>query len=164
MKKMLLFLLPILMLTACNDQPSESKKNDSGATETSTTQRYEFDLTKDNLWYFIESAQSTTGNNNYTTLHYVFKGVLSYAYYDNIVINIKYSLVGKGEPGSPYYPSTSHTADIAFKLNAAGSGTLSLSYEYVPENAVPTITQSNVSGFDRSLEITSVTGTVRFAI
>jgi hypothetical protein len=161
MKKMLLFLLPFLMLAACNNEPT---RNENGATETSTTQRYAFDLTKDNLWYFIESAQSSTGNSTYTTLHYTFKGVLSYAYYDNVVVNIRYSLVGRGEPGSSSYPSTSHTADIAFKLNAAGSGTLSLSYEYVPENAVPAITQNNVSGFNRSLNIMSVTGVVRFAI
>ena len=164
MRKFLILLLPVLMLTGCNSNQPSSSKDDSGATETNTTKRYEFELTKHNLWYFVDSAQSTTGNNNYTTLHYAFQGVLSYAYYDNVVINLKYSLVGKGEPGSPYYPSTSHTAAIAFKLNAAGSGTLSLSYEYVPENAVPNITQSDVSGFNRTLEITSVTGTVRFAI
>lgn len=154
------------MLIACNSYQSSSSKDDNGATETNTAKRYEFELTKDNLWYFVDSAPSETGNNTYKTLYYTFQGVLSYAYYDNVVIHLDYDIVGMGEPGSgiSIYPTTTHKADVEFKLNASGSGVLTLPYDYVPTNAVPTITETNLYGFNRSLTIKSVSGTVRFAI
>lgn len=164
MKKFLILLLPVLMLSACNSNQPNASKDDSGATETNTTKRYEFELTKDNLWYFVDSAPSETGNTNYKTLYYTFQGVLSYAYYDNVVIHLDYDIVGMGKPGSYSYPTTTHKADIEFKLNASGSGVLTLPYDYVPTNAVPTITQTDLYGFNRSLTIKSVSGTVRFAI
>ena len=122
----------IIGLAACtSNQPntsstSISSKDDGGAKETDKTQRYEFNLTKDNLWYFIDSAPSESGNSNYKTLYYTFQGVLSYAYYENVVIHFDYDIVGMGEPGSYMYPTTTHKADIEFKLNASGSGLLTL--------------------------------------
>lgn len=162
--KKILFLIPFLLISACTNRTNASKTDDSGATETNTAKRYEFELTKDNLWYFVDSAPSETGNNNYKTLYYTFQGVLSYAYYDNVVIHLDYDIVGMGEPGSFTYPTTTHKADIEFKLNASGSGVLTLPYDYVPANATPTITQTNLYGFNRTLTIKSVSGIVRFAI
>lgn len=164
MKKFLILLLPVLLLTACNSSQLTSSKDDDGAIETNTDKRYEFELTKNNLWYFVDSTPSVTGNSNFETLYYTFQGVLSYAYYDNVVIHLDYDIIGKGEPGGFTYPTTTHKADIEFKLNASGSGVLTLPYDYVPTNAVPTITQTDLYGFNRSLTIKSVTGTVRFAI
>lgn len=162
--KKLLFLIPFLLISACTNRTNTSKTDDSGATETQTAKRYEFDLNEDNFWYFVDSAPSETGNNYYKTLLYTFEGVLKFAYYDNVIVHLDYNIVGAGEPGSPYYPSTSHKADIEFKLNASGSGVLTLPYNYVPANAIPTITQTDLYGFNRSLTIKSVSGTVRFAI
>ena len=156
-----------LIATACtsNQQTSLpiSSKDDGGATETDKTQRYEFSLTKDNLWYFIDSEYSVT-NGNYYSCIYTFAGVLSYAYYENVVIHLDYDIVGMGEPGSYMYPTTTHKADIEFKLNASGSGLLTLPYDYVPSNAVPAITQTDLYGFTRTLTIKSVSGIVRFSI
>lgn len=166
--KKILFLLPIFLLVSCNSSQLNtslnSLKNDGDATETDKTQRYEFSLTKDNLWYFIDSSPSDNGNNSYKTLYYTFQGVLSYAYYENVIIHLDYDIVGMGEPGSYMYPTTTHKADIEFKLNASGSGILSLPYDYVPSNAVPAISETTLYGFERTLTIKSVSGIVRFAI
>ncbi|MBO5578413.1 MAG: hypothetical protein J5955_04885 [Bacilli bacterium] len=161
MKKLLLFLLPILMLSACNSNQSTSSKDDSGATETDKAKRYEFDLTKDNLWYFIDSAYSTSGNSNYYSCNYVFQGVLSYAYYDNVIVHLDYNIVGQG---GGYYPEGTYYADIEVKLNAAGNGGVSLDYEYIPSNITPAFTGTSLYGYSRTLSIKSVSGTVRFAI
>ena len=165
MKKVLV-LLPILLLSACgaNRNNSNLPSSSTDAVETDKTQRYEFELNKDNLWYFIDSTYSTSGSESYKTCIYSFQGVLSYAYYDHVIVYLDYDIVGMGEQGSPYYPSTTYKAKIQFELNAAGNGILSLSYDYVPENAVPKITAQTLYGFNRSLTITSVTGVVRFAI
>ena len=162
MKKTFFLTLPLLMLSACNNQPNESKKDDNGTVETQIVKRYDFELNKDNLWYFIDSAPSERGDGSYATLLYTFQGVLNYAYYDSVVVHFDYDIVGVGVNGNSYYPSTTHKADIEFKLNASGSGVLSLPYSYVPPNAVPTITQDSLYGFQRSLTIKSVSGTVRF--
>lgn len=164
MKKTLLLLLPVLILASCNsNQPnssSDSSKQNTEATETDKTQRYEFNLTKDNLWYFIDSSYSLSSNNDYYSCIYVFEGVLSYAYYDNVVIHFDYDIVGKGG----YNPTGTYKADIELKLNAAGNGGVNLPYDYVPANITPTFSGDSLYGYNRSLSIKSVSGTVRFAI
>lgn len=164
MRKALIILLPVLMLTACaSNQPSsspESSKQNSEATETDKTQRYEFSLTKDNLWYFIDSSYSLSSNNEYYSCIYTFDGVLSYAYYDNVIIHLDYDIVGKGG----IYPTGTYKADIEVKLNAAGNGGVTLAYEYVPTNITPSFSGDSLYGYNRSLSIKSVSGMVRFSI
>lgn len=151
------------MLAACNsNQPSTSQPSPSSneATETDKTQRYEFALTKDNLWYFIDSAYSTSGNSNYYSCVYTFAGVLSYAYYDNVIVHLDYDIIGQGG----YNPTGTYKADIEVKLNAAGNGGVSLAYDYIPSNITPAFSGDSLYGYNRSLTIKSVSGTVRFAI
>ena len=158
--KKALFVLPLLMLSACNNQQAASPTNGCCVVGASETQRYAFELNAENMWYFIDSEPSETGGMN-STLFYTFQGVLSFAYYDNVIVHLDYDIVGIG--GS-MYPSTTHKADVAFKLNASGSGVLSLPCDYVPQNAEPEIPGTSLYGFNRSLTIKSVSGTVRFAI
>ncbi len=165
MKKIILLLISSVMLMGCHGSKTNQETTSStDVVETDKTQRYEFDLTKDNLWYFIDSAYSTANSSSYYyTCIYTFSGVLSYAYYENVTIYLDYDIVRNYEGGGNY-PSETHKAKIEFKLNAGGNGVLSLPYDYVPENAVPKITGSTLYGYSRTLTITSVTGKVKFAI
>ena len=167
MKKIFLMILPLLMLTACDSKENKTSKTSTTeegfTTETNENKKYEFALTMDNYWYFIDAFQTQTGSNN-TTLVYTFEGVLSFAYYDHVVFHIDYDIVGRGQPGDFHYPTTTHKADIEVKLNAGGNGGVSLPQDYVPENAIPSISENTLSGFYRTLTIKSVSGTVRFSI
>lgn len=161
MKKML-FILPILILSACNsNQPSNVQTSGSEIVDSSTIQYYEFDLNKNNLWYFIDSTPSESDNGSLRTLYYTFQGVLNYAYYENVVVHLDYDM----SIYDSYSQTTStHKAGIEFKLNASGSGVLSLPYDYVPNNAIPSISESTLYGFDRLLTIKSVSGKVKFSL
>ena len=168
MRKGIFLLLPLILITGCTNNASTQNQDQSNKqeqiSETDKTVRYDIALTKDNLWYYIDYSFTSSGNSDYETVSCSFAGVLSYAYYDNVVIKMNYNIVGRGEPGSIYYPSTSHVAKVELKLNAAGCGGLAYKYDYVPENATPAITQGSLSGFNRSFEITAVEGMVHFAI
>ena len=153
------------MLASCgSSQPSISSasissNDDGGAKETDKTQRYEFNLTKDNLWYFIDSEYSVTSGNYYSCV-YTFAGVLNYAYYENVVIHLDYDIVGQGG----IYPTGTYKADVEVKLNAAGCGGVSLAYNYIPDNITPEYNETSFYGCNRSLSIKSVSGTIRFSI
>lgn len=163
-KKALLVLIPVLAISACTDKTSseESKQQGSSSntqiTEKDKTTKYDIEITLDNLWYYFDYSISKTTTTAYYSVKCEFKGLLSYAYYENVVVKLEYKAVRGGE-----FPKT-YTAQDELKLNAAGSGTKIYAYDYIPENATPKVSESDLYGFDRSAEIVGVEGKVRFAI
>lgn len=156
-----------LLLTSCginNETISETQQNNN--ISSNAVERHEIELNKNNLSYYVDVSFSyfNTSGNYRETHTCTISGVLSYALYDNVVVTLNYDIVGRGEPGSYSYPTTTHQAKIEVKLNAGGGGYVALPYDYVPSNAIPAITQDNLSGFDRSLSVASVTGRVLYVI
>ena len=156
-----------LLLTSCNTNSETTTESQQNAdTQSIAVERHEVELNKDNLSYYVNVSFdyfNTTGNYR-ETYTCTLSGVLSYAFYDNVVVTLNYDIVGKGEPGSYSYPTTTHQAKVDVKLNAAGGGYVALPYDYVPSNAVPAIEQTNLSGFNRSLSVASVAGKVIYII
>lgn len=163
MKKLILVLLSVFILSSCNSNSNKvtPPKDDKAITETPATKKYEINLNKSNLWRFVDSEYSPDEYiNNYRCI-YVFRGVLSYAYYDNVVIYLKYKIICRGgfcDSEPTYY------ANIEVKLNAAGNGGVSLDRKYIPRNITPAFNGESFDRYNRSLSIESISGTVRFNI
>lgn len=164
MKKSLILLLLSFALISCSSgqaAPSTDKLASSQtAVETDKTRRYEFDLTMDNYWKFIDVRDtSTTGN--YETLSFTFSGVLSYAYYEDVRFTVDYKAHGAG---GIYSPSGDYEAKIVKELNAGGNGVLNLPYDYIPEETTPAFSGASFYGYERTISILGVSGKVLFAI
>ena len=149
------------MLCSCGTNKSGVSSNDPNAPiETEKVKRYEFDLSLDNYWYFIDVTSENTSTHNAGYIDYSFKGVLSYAYYENVSFVIDYRIHGEG---GIYHPSGDYQADIIMKLNASGSGVFYLKYDFIPDNFTPSFTGDSVSDYQRSSSIKSVSGKVIFS-
>lgn len=163
MKKLIFFLASLLTLASCSSlssvqqSPSESQQ----VVETDKAKRYEFDLDKDNYWRYLDLSISKTSQNEYYSLEVTFSGVLSFAYYENVVATFAFQASGTGGVGGVYQ---TFTATIKAELNAAGCFHRIYSYEYIPENITPTFNGTSLYGYERTMTLFSITGKVLFAI
>lgn len=123
----ILLLICMLCFVGCNS---------NNGTEVSVMEKHVVNITKENYQKFITIEISTiVGCNSSTSYHY-FRGALSYAYYDNVIITYNY-----------IFDST--TTEKTLYLNVGGCGT---------------ITTSSSRYGRTSYEIVNVTGTITYWI
>ncbi len=154
-----LLLAALIAATICScggngtDKNSDSSSDGNLITKNSEAKHYEFDLTVENYWKFI-NVEITKGTTSYYTVACTFNGVLSFAYYEDVKFVASYKIQGT---------SANYEAKITKELNAGGNGSIVLPYDYVPENITPSFNGSNLYGYERSLTIESVSGKVLFS-
>lgn len=106
----------ILPSTACIDEKSNTSTDDSSSTN--QLQHYEIDLNKDNFEkYILFSVTETNPNSsNKTGNFYDFKGVLSYAYYKDVMITLNAQYTKPSWRGGESY-----NFNFVINLNTAGN-------------------------------------------
>lgn len=122
MKKRL-FSLMIMLITlccmvfglgACGDGKSDTPVDDSDSTNQS--HHYEKELTLANFDEFISFTSNYSQLTNFEDYHEL-KGVLTYAYYENVVVTFHVVYVQNGYN----YADTTYSGNFVVKLDASGS-------------------------------------------
>ena len=102
----ILLLLTLCCITiffvGCDDSSANNNIKDSNENY------YNIDLTMDNHWKFLD----------WDKRNYQFTGVLSYAYYDNVVITLQRKIISE-------YTTNTYSENYTIELNAAGCKTYS---------------------------------------
>ncbi|MBQ0009226.1 MAG: hypothetical protein KBS97_03020 [Firmicutes bacterium] len=154
MKKILFLLLSSLMLVGC------SNNNDSFNEQVSqTTQHHIVDLSGANyLTYLNYEIQAQSATQAYLTVY----GVLNYAFYENVVIQLKVHLTKSSSFSAAVIDEYEN---ISLPLNAAGYGTVSFTTNGYLLNKTTKISEvSEFSSCNRSLTICGVSGKVIYNI
>ena len=99
-------------------------KSNLGANNNGTTT---VALTKENLDTYFNITQTGTYGTYRQDYTISFKGVLTFAVYENVVITLNMHIYGEGD--DLHYLSKNNDYERQLKLNAAGEGTSVLSYE-----------------------------------
>lgn len=132
----ILLLICILCFVGCNSNNGKVQNTGTSSTEVSVMEKHVVNITKENYQKFITIEElSVVGSNSSTSYHY-FRGALSYAYYDNVIVTYNYI-------------SNSTITEKTLYLNAGGCGT---------------ITTSSSRYGSSSYEIVNVTGTITYWI
>lgn len=132
----LLVIICLLCLTSCTSNNGKNHTTDTPSSEVSVMEKHIVSITKDNYQKFLTvETNYVVGSSSSTSYHY-FRGALSYAFYDNVVITYDYR-------------SGDTTTERTLSLNVGGCGT---------------ITTSSSRYGSSSYEITNVSGTIIYWI
>ena len=132
----LLLSVCLLCITGCASNNGQISTTDTSSNEVSVMEKHIVSITKDNYKKFLTiETNYVIGSSSSTSYHY-FRGALSYAFYDNVVITY-------------YYRSNDTTTERTLSLNVGGCGT---------------ITTSSSRYGSSSYEITNVSGTIIYWI
>lgn len=130
----ILLLICILFFVGCNSNNGKEQNTDAPSTEVSVMEKHVVNITKANYQKFITIEKSSVVESNSSTSYHYFRGALSYAYYNNVIVTYNYI-------------SNSTTTEKTLYLNAGGCGT---------------ITTSSSRYGSSSYEIVNVTGTITY--
>ncbi len=148
MKKRFSIILLLLILccitiffVGCDDSSANNNIKDSNENY------YNIDLTMDNHWKFLDWDKR---NNQFT-------GVLSYAYYDNVVITLQRKIISE-------YTTNTYSENYTIELNAAGCKTYSFT-EYTFDQIKELLNHTDyLSSYSNGITIINVSGKVQFSI
>lgn len=148
MKKRLSIILLLLTLccvtiffVGCDDSSANNNVKDSNENY------YNIDLTMDNHWKFLDWDKR---NNQFT-------GVLSYAYYDNVVITLQRKIISE-------YTTNTYSENYTIELNTAGCKTYSFT-EYTFDQIKELLNHTGYLGsYGNEITIISISGKVQFSI
>lgn len=139
MKKFFICLLLsvcLLCVMGCTSSNGQIQTTDTPSNEVSVMEKHIVSITKDNYQKFLTvETNYVVGSSSSTSYHY-FRGALSYAFYDNVVITYDFR-------------SGDTTTERTLSLNVGGCGT---------------ITTSSWRSGSSSYEITNVSGTIIYWI
>ena len=136
----LLLSVCLLCITGCASNNGQISTTDTSSNEVSVMEKHIVSITKDNYQKFLTiETNYVVGSLSSTSYHY-FRGALSYAFYDNVIITYNYHSSGT---------SGDTITEKKLSLNAGGCGTI--------------ITSNSRYG-NSSYEITNVTGTIIYWI
>ena len=162
MKRFFFLLLSPLLLISCATATNPSSASTAAEViETDKTKRYDIDLNTSNYWKYLDLSIAKTSQNVYYGLQLDIDGVLTFAYYEDVVMTFDYVATGTGGVGGTM---ATYTGTVSVALNAAGSYHQTYSYEFIPENVSPTFQGSSFYGYERSMTLKSIKGMVHFAI
>lgn len=130
-----------IFFVGCDDSSANNNVKDSNENY------YNIDLTMDNHWKFLDWDKR---NNQFT-------GVLSYAYYDNVVITLQRKIISE-------YTTNTHSENYTIELNAAGCKTYSFT-EYTFDQIKELLNHTGYLGsYGNEITIISISGKVQFSI
>ena len=132
----ILLLICILCFVGCNSNNGKEQNTNTPSTKVSVMEKHVVNITKENYQKFITIEKLSVVGSNYSTSYHYFRGALSYAYYDNVIVTYNYI-------------SNSTITEKTLYLNAGGCGT---------------ITTSSSRYGSSSYEIVNVTGTITYWI
>lgn len=139
MKKFLLSIILRFCLPCMAGCGTEVNRCGTAVNNGETKTKHVVNLTIDNYQDYL-TIETTPYNRDYSTSYYnYFRGALSYAYYDNVIITYDYISSG----------SDTTTTERTIKLNVGGCGCI--------------VTSKSKYG-DISYEITNVSGTITYWI
>ncbi len=135
------FMLCNYFFVGCDDSSANNNVKDSNENY------YNIDLTTDNHWKFLDWDKR---NNQFT-------GVLSYAYYDNVVITLQRKIISE-------YTTNTYSENYTIELNAAGCKTYSFT-EYTFDQIKELLNHTGYLGsYGNEITIISISGKVQFSI
>lgn len=130
-----------IFFVGCNNDFANNK-------EDSKENYYNIDLTIDNYWKFLDWDKR---NNQ-------FNGVLSYAYYNNVVITLQRKIV------SEEYTTNTYSENYTIELNAAGCKNYSFT-EYTFDQIKELLNHTGYLGsYKNEVTIINISGKVQFSI
>lgn len=130
-----------IFFVGCDDSSANNNVKDSNENY------YNVDLTMDNHWKFLDWDKR---NNQFT-------GVLSYAYYDNVVITLQRKIISE-------YTTNTYSENYTIELNAAGCKTYSFT-EYTFDQIKELLNHTGYLGsYGNEITIISISGKVQFSI
>ena len=129
-----------IFFVGCDNNFANNKEN-------SNENYYNIDLTMDNYWKFLNWDER---NNQFT-------GVLSYAYYDNIIVTLQRKIVSE-------YTENTYTENYTIELNAAGCKNYSFT-EYTIDQIKKLLNHTGyLSSYSNEITIINISGKVQFSI
>ena len=161
MKK--LVLIPVLfsmLLCGCipnkDSSNTSQQSNNDGATVVA--------LTKDNLVTYFNITKSDTQVGYGQDIWISFKGVLTFAVYEEVIITLNMHIYGEGD--DLHYVSKNNDYERQLKLNAAGEGTSTLSFEDGKiDGVVDTgLGYNNLHWYECTWSIKAVAGNVKYRL
>lgn len=130
-----------IFFVGCDDSSKNNNVKDSNENY------YNIDLTMDNYWKFLDWDKR---NNQFT-------GVLSYAYYDNVVITLQRKIISE-------YTTNTYSENYTIELNAAGCKTYSFT-EYTFDQIKELLNHTGyLSSYSNEITIINISGNVQFSI
>ena len=130
-----------ILFVGCDDSSTNNNVKDSNENY------YNVDLTMDNYWKFLDWDKR---NNQFT-------GVLSYAYYDNVVITLQRKIISE-------YTTNTYSENYTIELNAAGCKTYSFT-EYTFDQIKELLNHTGyLSSYSNEITIINISGKVQFSI
>lgn len=130
-----------IFFVGCDDSSANNNVKDSNENY------YNIDLTMDNHWKFLDWDKR---NNQFT-------GVLSYAYYDDVVITLQRKIISE-------YTTNTYSENYTIELNAAGCKTYSFT-EYTFDQIKELLNHTGYLGsYGNEITIISISGKVQFSI
>lgn len=130
-----------IFFVGCDDSSANNNVKDSNENY------YNIDLTMDNHWKFLDWDKR---NNQFT-------GVLSYAYYDNVVITLQRKIISE-------YTTNTYSENYTIELNTAGCKTYSFT-EYTFDQIKELLNHAGYLGsYGNEITIISISGKVQFSI
>ena len=130
-----------ILFVGCDDSSTNNNVKDSNENY------YNIDLTMDNYWKFLDWDKR---NNQFT-------GVLSYAYYDNVVITLQRKIISE-------YTTNTYSENYTIELNAAGCKTYSFT-EYTFDQIKELLNHTGYLGsYSNEITIINISGKVQFSI
>ena len=130
-----------IFFVGCDDSSANNNIKDSNENY------YNIDLIMDNHWKFLDWDKR---NNQFT-------GVLSYAYYDNVVITLQRKIISE-------YTTNTYSENYTIELNATGCKTYSFT-EYTFDQIKELLNHTDyLSSYSNEITIINVSGKVQFSI
>lgn len=136
----LFFSICLLCMTGCASTNGQIQTTDTPSNDATVMEKHIVSITADNYQKFLTVEKNVVDGGSSSTSYHYFRGALSYAFYDNVIITYNYHSSGT---------SDDTITEKKLSLNAGGCGTI--------------ITSNSRYG-NSSYEITNVTGTIIYWI
>ena len=150
MKSKLHLILAVLILSTfilCACSTDKDKMNTGENIKTDSNHYYDIDLSTENYWKYLDWDKK---NNQ-------FMGVLSYAYYENVIVTIQRKIVSE-------YTENTYTENYAIELNAAGCKNYSFT-EYTFDQINELLNHTGYLGsYSNEITIINISGSIQFSI